>query len=292
MNCRATSTEIDDKNLTPASAHRLRDTLLALARDSRKDNADDGKVFLSQTFGEDVCRQVGVARLPDDFLLTVVIPVFNEAATIRQVVDRVMSTGLPVELIIVDDGSHDESGEKLERLSSLPAVTVVRHTSNRGKGAALRTGFARASGDIVVVQDADLEYDPRDFWLLLPYLLSGEADVVYGSRFADGRRVSPWWHRGGNRVITKLANAATKLQLTDVETCYKMMRGPLVKQVLPSLTENRFGIDIELTVKLARLPGVRIREVAVGYQKRTIAEGKKIGIRDGFRALWCIAKYS
>lgn len=295
MKQKPVSTETASVAITPDAAHRIRDVLLELARASRKrDETDDAKNLLVRILGKVACRQIGVVQPPDDFLLSVVIPVFNEAATIERVVQRVMRLELPVELVIVDDGSHDETYKRLESLTSVQAITVVQHTTNQGKGAALKTGFARATGNVVVVQDADLEYDPRDFLLLLPHILSGEADVVYGSRFAIGgnQSSSPWWHRAGNRLITKLANAATRLQLTDIETCYKMIRGPLVQQIVPSLREKRFGIEIELTARLAKLPGVRIREVAIGYEKRTIAEGKKIGVRDGFRALWCIAKYS
>lgn len=290
------STETGGTQIAPDTAHRLRDVLLELAGAAHGRDAmdDDDEHFLLDVLGADACRQIGVMQLPDDFLLSVVIPVFNEVATIQRVVQRVVGIGLPVEVIIVDDGSHDDTYKKLERISSLAAITVVQHATNLGKGAALKTGFARATGDVVVIQDADLEYDPRDLLLLLPHILDGEADVVFGSRFANkgNPASSPWWHRGGNRLITKLANAATKLQLTDVETCYKMIRRPLLDQILSSLSEKRFGIEIELTAKLAKLPGVRIREVAIGYEKRTVAEGKKVGIRDGFRALWCIAKYS
>lgn len=281
-------------DLLPTEAHRVREVLLQLAHASRtKDAADDAHQLLSQMLGSDPCRRIGVLRLADDFLLSVVVPVFNESATIELVMQRVLQTGLPLEIIIVDDGSSDGTREKLERLSSAHSITLLRHDTNLGKGAAVTSGLAKATGDVVVIQDGDLEYDPRDYVLMLPPLLGGEADVVYGSRFQDHQpTASPWWHRYGNRAITKLANWKTKLQLSDVETCYKMIRRSTLEQVLPSLCEKRFGIEIELTAKLAKLPGVRFREVPVSYTKRTVAEGKKIGFRDGLRALWCIAKYA
>lgn len=279
--------------LSPLETHRVRSTLLRLARATRSPNdTSDINTALARMIGREACRRIGQAQLADDFLLSVVIPVFNEEATIKQVVQRAEDTGLPIELIAVDDGSTDGTYERLQSLSS-PALTVLRHEVNQGKGAALRSGFAHAKGDVIVIQDADLEYDPRDYLLMLPYILDDEADVVYGSRFRiDSQCSSPWWHRFGNQFITRLADRATKLQLTDVETCYKMIRRPLVERLLPSLSENRFGIEIELTAKLAKMPGVRFREVAISYDRRTLAEGKKIGFRDGIRALWCIAKYS
>jgi glycosyltransferase involved in cell wall biosynthesis len=286
------SDKVETANLSPTEAHRLRNVLVKLARASRsRDDKDDIYRLISRMIGSDACKRIGVLQPAEDFLLTVIIPVFNESKTIELVVQRVMDTGLPVELIIVDDGSTDGTHEKLERLSE--TLSVIRHESNLGKGTAIRSGLAQATGEVIVIQDADLEYDPRDFLLMLPHILSGEADVVYGSRFSDcDQCTSPWWHRFGNRLITGLANRASKLQLTDVETCYKMIRGSMVEQILPSLCEQRFGIEIELTARLAKLPGVRFREVPISYNKRTIAEGKKIGLRDGFRALWCIAKYT
>lgn len=278
-------------NMSPVEAHRVRASLSKLAFASRVGENDDAHNLLAQMIGAEACSRIGVVNLEDDFLLSVIIPVFNEAATIERIVERVIATGLPIQIIIVDDCSTDGTRETLERASS-ELLTVARHETNLGKGAALRTGFAKATGQVVVVQDADLEYDPRDYLLMLPYILNDEADVVYGSRFLDpDRRASPWWHRCGNRVITKLATAATKLQLSDVETCYKMIRRSMLEKVLPTLCEERFGIEIELTAKLAKLPGIRFREVPISYDKRTIAEGKKIGVRDGIRALWCIAKY-
>lgn len=280
-------------DLLPIESHRVRNVLLQLARASRSraESGNDHKVLL-QMIGSKVCERIGVLQLANDFLLSVVIPVFNESETIETVVQRVADTGLPVELIVVDDGSTDGTKEKLERISS-PKLTVIRHETNLGKGAALKSGFAKATGEVIVVQDADLEYDPRDFLLMLPHILNDQADVVYGSRFSHHSHfTSPRWHRYGNRVISGLMNFATKLQLSDVETCYKMIRRTKLEQILPSLCERRFGIEIELTAKLAKLPGIRFHEVAIGYDKRTIAEGKKIGVRDGLRALWCIAKYS
>lgn len=286
------SDKVETTNLSPAEAHRLRNVLVKLARASRsRDDADDTYRLIARMIGTDACQRIGVLQTAEDFLLTVIIPVFNESKTIERVVQRVVNTELPVELIIIDDGSTDDTHEKLEHLSQAP--NVIRHASNLGKGAAIRSGLAQATGEVIVIQDADLEYDPRDFLIMLPHILSGEADVVYGSRFRECNHcTSPWWHRFGNRLITSLTNRASKLQLTDVETCYKMIRGSMAEQILPSLCEQRFGIEIELTARLAKLPGVCFREVPISYNKRTIAEGKKIGLRDGFRALWCIAKYT
>ena len=227
-----------------------------------------------------------------DFRLSVVVPVLNERNTLPHVVDRIRGTGIPCEIILVDDGSTDGSRELIQSWREMPDVVVGLHAGNRGKGAALRTGFQLASGDAVVVQDADLEYDPHDFASMLEPLLAGEADVVFGSRFADcGKTVSPLWHRSANRLLTATANLAMGLSLTDMETCYKMIRRDVLEQVLPDLRETGFGIEPELTARLARVPGVRIREVPISYEARTYAAGKKIRASDGVWALWCILRY-
>jgi glycosyltransferase involved in cell wall biosynthesis len=219
------------------------------------------------------------------------MPVFNEVRTLRDIVARVLATPLPKELIIVDDGSTDGTRRLLEDLARHPDVVVVMHERNRGKGAALRSGFAAATGDLVVVQDADLEYDPVEYPKLLQPILDGKADVVFGSRFigGDSHRVLYFWHSVGNRVLTLLSNIFTNLNLTDMETCYKVFRREVIQSL--SLEEDRFGFEPEVTARLAAIAGIRIYEVGISYSGRTYEEGKKIGWRDGVRAVWCIWKY-
>jgi glycosyltransferase involved in cell wall biosynthesis len=217
--------------------------------------------------------------------------VYNEARTLREIVDRVRAVPYPKELVLVDDCSTDGTAAVLAELAQLGDVRVLRHDRNQGKGAALRTGFAGASGDIILVQDADLEYDPTDYPKLLAPILAGKADVVYGSRFIGGEshRVLYFWHSIGNQVLTFLSNAFTNLNLTDMETCYKVFRREIVQ--LLAIEENRFGFEPEITAKIAAIRGCRIYEVGVSYAGRTYDEGKKIGWRDGVRAVWCIWKY-
>lgn len=247
---------------------------------------------LEHLLGPDVCRRLGVFRLPDGFKLSVVIPCYNELRTIEPVIDRVRATGLPLEMIVVDDGSRDGTRDVLDRLRDRPDLKIIFHEKNQGKGAALRTGFLEATGDVVIVQDADLEYDPFDFRLLLQPIVENQADVVFGTRFGHGDRpVSPLWHQGVNRLITRLSNLKSGLALTDVETCYKLFRRELIQQIAPGLRERGFGIEIEMAHKLAKLPGTRFYERPVRYARRTYAEGKKIGAKDGFWALWCILRY-
>ncbi len=227
----------------------------------------------------------------DHVILSVVVPCYNEVSTIENLLRKVREVRLRSEIIVVDDGSTDGSRDLLPRLKEEGLVDqLVLHERNAGKGAALRTGFARATGDVVVVQDADLEYDPAEFPLLLEPILSGKADAVYGSRFLGGpHRVLLFWHSVGNRLLTLLSNMFTDVNLTDMETCYKMVRRELL-QSLP-LSADRFGIEPELTARLAQA-GARIYELPISYHGRSYAEGKKIGWKDGVSALWAIVKYN
>ncbi len=228
--------------------------------------------------------------------LTIVIPAYNEVGTVENLLLRVVEAPLPpgveTELVVVDDGSTDGTRDLLRRLcaAKTPEFCYLEHVENRGKGAALRTGFEAASGELVLVQDADLEYSPKDYPALLQPILDGDADVVYGSRFLGGpHRVLFFWHFLGNRFLTTLSNMFTDLNLSDMETCYKLFRADLLKGL--ELRSNRFGIEPELTAKLAKTQA-RIYEVPISYNGRTYAEGKKIGWRDGFAAIWAILRYN
>jgi glycosyltransferase involved in cell wall biosynthesis len=233
--------------------------------------------------------------------LSIVMPVYNEKETCAEILRRVAAVDLPEvekQLIIIDDCSTDGTREiladidsLLEDLAEMVNIQVFYQESNQGKGAALIRGFAEATGDIVMVQDADLEYDPADYPRLLQPILVGNADAVYGSRFSGGEphRVLYFWHSIGNRVLTFFSNSLTNLNLTDIECCYKVFRREVLQQIF--LEEKRFGVEPEITAKLSRLE-CRIYEVGVSYAGRTYAEGKKIGWRDGFQALWCILKYN
>jgi glycosyltransferase involved in cell wall biosynthesis len=220
----------------------------------------------------------------------VVIPCYNEESTVAAVIDKVVANPWVAEVIVVDDGSTDKSREILGAID-LPELVVLLQPVNQGKGAALRCGFARATADYVIVQDADLEYDPDEFELLLGPLEDDKADVVFGSRFQSGRphRVLYYWHSVGNRMLTTLSNMFTNLNLTDMETCYKAFRRSVIQSIV--IEENRFGFEPEITAKIAR-GGWRVYEVGISYSGRTYAEGKKIGWRDGVRASYCIVRYS
>jgi glycosyltransferase involved in cell wall biosynthesis len=225
-------------------------------------------------------------------VLSVVIPVFNEAATIRHVIRTVADQPLVGEIIIVDDASTDDTYKNLPPPSTLSiALKIFRHTLNQGKGAALRTGIAATTFPYVIIQDADLEYDPREYPKILQPLLEDRADVVYGSRFLGGsaHRVLYFWHRVGNGLLTLLSNMCTNLNLTDMETGFKAFRRETIRKI--EIQENRFGFEPEITAKLAR-HGARFYEVGISYSGRTYQEGKKVGWKDGFRALWCIFRYN
>ncbi|MGR6088505.1 MAG: glycosyltransferase family 2 protein [Arcticibacter sp.] len=230
--------------------------------------------------------------------LSIVVPCYNEEATIHLILDKVMSVRLTdeieKEIILVNDCSKDRTREVLEAyVASHPqqSFQLLNHEVNQGKGAALHTGIRHATGDLVIIQDADLEYDPREYNILLQPIIDGHADVVYGSRFAGGRphRILFFWHTIGNKFLTFLSNMMTNLNLTDMETCYKVFKREIIQGM--DLREKRFGFEPEVTAKISRIKGIRIYEVGISYYGRTYEEGKKIGWKDGFRAIYCIARY-
>lgn len=230
--------------------------------------------------------------------LSIIIPAYNEEKTIHLILDKVkaveLSGGLTKQLIIVNDCSSDDTKGSIEKyMIANPDldITYYEHLVNKGKGAALHTGIEKAKGDLLIIQDADLEYDPEEYNALLKPVLLGQADVVYGSRFLGGNphRILFYWHSIGNKLLTRWSNRFTNLNLTDMETCYKMFKTEIVQGI--KLREKRFGFEPEITAKISRIPNIRIYEVGISYYGRTYEEGKKIGWKDGFRALWCITKY-
>ena len=264
---------------------------------------------LVQTLGKAGCRQLGFYAFPEDFVLSVVIPVYNERETLLDLVERVKSVPVDKELILVDDGSTDGTRDLLSQLQeqvaadsadmgeersqrTLNRIRVIFHEENQGKGAAVRTGFLQAQGAVVLVQDADLEYDPNEYPRLLQPILEDKADVVYGSRFLGDQphRVLYFWHYLGNKFLTMLSNCFTNLNLTDMETCYKLFRREIIQDIAPTLKQNRFGFEPEVTAKVAKRR-CRIYEMSISYSGRTYEQGKKIGWKDGVQALYCIVRY-
>jgi glycosyltransferase involved in cell wall biosynthesis len=262
-----------------------------LLTDPRLDLTEDRAQMLHRLLGEPVCRQLGIYPIPDNFLLSVVIPVYNERQWIVELVNRVQAVPIPKEIILVDDCSTDGTRDILGELEG-DNVRVFYQPANRGKGAALREGFRHATGDVVIVQDADLEYDPGEYPRLLQPIIDNRADVVYGSRFiGESHRVLYFWHYVANKVLTTLSNMFTNLNLTDMETCYKVFRREVLEGL--RLRSDRFGFEPEITAKIAkrRNPAWRIYEVPVSYSGRTYEEGKKIGLKDAFTAFYCIVRY-
>jgi glycosyltransferase involved in cell wall biosynthesis len=232
-------------------------------------------------------------------ILSIIVPAYNEGKTITTILDKIQDVslvgGLKKEVIVVNDASKDNTEEVVKNyIVSHPTYNInyYKHDVNKGKGAALHTGIKEAKGDFVVVQDADLEYDPHEYNLLLKPLLDGFADVVYGSRFMGGNahRILFFWHSIGNKILTFISNVFTNLNLTDMETCYKMWKSEIIKSI--TLKEKRFGFEPEVTAKISKIPNIRIYEVGISYYGRTYAEGKKINWKDGFRAIYCILRYN
>ncbi len=248
-------------------------------------------LVLRRLLGEAACRQLGIYPIPEGFKLSVVIPVYNEEQWVRELIRRVRAVPIPKEIVVVDDCSKDGTRDILKELAS-DEVRVVYQDVNQGKGAALREGFKHCTGDVIIVQDADLEYDPAEYPRLVQPILDNRADVVFGSRFiGESHRVLYFWHSVANRVLTMLSNMFTNLNLTDMETCYKVFRRGVLAGI--NLKSNRFGFEPEITAKIARKrnPSWRIYEVPISYSGRTYEEGKKIGLKDAITALYCILRY-
>lgn len=283
----------------PASVSNLLERVASA--DFPQDEAER-REWLIRVLGEPLCRKLGVYHIPDDLVLSVVIPVYNERHTIHEILRRVRATPIRKQIILVDDRSTDGTTDVLRQLQrDEPDLTVVFHEVNRGKGAALRTGFRHATGQLVIVQDADLEYDPSEYPRLIQPIVEGKADVVYGSRFiGESHRVLYFWHSMANHFLTLLSNMFTNLNLTDMEVCYKVFRREVIQGI--TLRSDRFGFEPEVTAKVARFqvpplegrPARRCRvfELPVSYDGRDYSEGKKIGWKDGVQALYCIIRYA
>jgi glycosyltransferase involved in cell wall biosynthesis len=287
-------TETCDREIVlPSALHQNRKTIAIPVPADRSPPAAISVERLQELLGEAACRRLAIYPIPEGFLLTVVVPVYNEQAWVRELVRRVQATPLPKEIILVDDGSTDGTRAILHELQAAAAnIMVLFQPRNRGKGAALREAFRHARGDVILVQDADLEYDPADYPMLLQPILEGRADVVFGSRFiGPNHRVLYFWHVVANRVLTTLSNVFTNLNLTDMETCYKVFRREVLEGM--RLKSNRFGFEPEFTAKIARRrkPAWRVYETPISYAGRTYEEGKKIGLKDAFAALYCIIRY-
>jgi glycosyltransferase involved in cell wall biosynthesis len=264
---------------------------------------EEWRAVFRQMLGDETCRRLGLVHYPPSLTLSVVVPVYNERATIREILHRIQRVPIRKEIIAVDDFSTDGTREILHdieceasradgNMDTLNSVRVVYHNRNRGKGAALRTGFANVTGSIVIVQDADLEYNPDEYPTLIEPIFDGRADVVFGSRFiGETHRVLYFWHYVGNKLLTMTSNMLTGLNLTDMETCYKVFRREVIEQLAPTLKSNRFGFEPEITAKIGRR-SFRVYEVPVSYSGRSYDEGKKIGWKDGVQALWCMVRYA
>ncbi|MFG0294571.1 MAG: glycosyltransferase family 2 protein [Maioricimonas sp. JB045] len=253
---------------------------------------------LRAILGEGGCRQLGIYAIPDNFQLSVVVPVFNERNTLPEILDRIRAVPIRKEIVLVDDCSSDGTRDLLKDYETREwndpnnVLSIHYHDVNRGKGAAVRTGFSHARGDAIIIQDADLEYDPAEIPRLLQPIINDEADVVFGSRFLGDQphRVLYFWHYLGNKFLTLLSNCFTNLNLTDMETCYKLFKREVIEAIGPRLRQERFGIEPEMTARVARRR-YRIFEMSISYHGRTYEQGKKIGWKDGFQAIWCILRY-